>query len=273
MLKKISFLLIFLFFVNLSFAIEIKTCYFDSKEPWKCLLGEKCTCEIEGDCTNGNLALYYSSPVNPVCYPKIKDNKVEIDLVLCNVDKTKINATAICDEGMSRSKQIDVLLERLPACIWNETIEKCQKNSSPFAEKCSSQNICVLKEEGVCECKSQTYSTTTFQTSSLLFNTTTSTTVRNTSSTTTTTLKDCPYQCCDGIRGYKDLECETGYVCCKDENDEYYCRRGNSCIEEVKAKGFSGWIIILIIIILSAVGGAVYYFSKTKVNLQDKYRF
>ncbi|MBU5688221.1 MAG: hypothetical protein KQA31_02310, partial [Candidatus Aenigmarchaeota archaeon] len=241
----------------------IKMCYFDSREPWKCLIGEKCICEIEGNCTNGNIAVFYSTMTNTICYPKIKNNQVKIDFGLCDINQSKVNVTAICDEGLSKTKEIYIYLDKLPACIWNTTEEKCQKNPSYFAESCNEPNTCILKEE---KCLCLPISSTTLTTLTL---TTTSTTILE---TTTTILEDCPYECCEGIKEYKDLECRPGYVCCMDKDKEYYCKKGDSCINQ-KAKGFSGWIVILLVVALSTIGGLVYYFSKSKVNLQDKYRF
>ncbi len=269
----ILLLIIFLSALNLSYSVEIKKCGTNNVD-WVCVLGENCVCEIEGDCTDGNIAVFYTTPADILCYPKIKDGTASIDLVLCDINKNKINVTAICQEGVSNSKQINVLFEKPPACIWNETTQSCQKNKDPLAERCGSEYSCILVEDS-CECKRNTTTRTTQYTqTTILMNISTTANFSHQKTRITTTTREnkpCPYECCDNFSGYDDLECDEGYVCCP-KGSQYYCKSGNSCFETKKPSGFSGWLLIIIIIMLSVIGGAVYYISKTKVNLMDKYR-
>lgn len=230
----------------------------------KCMLGEKCVCLID-ECQEGYILVFSNDIKQPLCLPPIKENKAEINLDLCISNETQINIVAVCDDETSTKKTINILTEKPPACLLNEINLTCEPNKDPLAEKCPSGYFCGI-EGGGCKCLKPL--PTTIQTTVL------ATTIQTTTSSTTTTssIEPCPYECCQNLKGYEDLPCDEGYVCCKVEY-EYVCKKGNSCVEEKKAKGFSGWIIILIIVALSAIGGAVYYFSKTKVNLQDKYRF
>ncbi len=270
MLRDKAFILVALLLsLNLAASLEIVSCGMKEAE-WKCVVGETCTCILEG-CDRGNLLVFYKDVTSPLCFPPIKDNSVTIDLVECGVTKDKINVSAICNEEQSSYKQITILLERPPACIWNETTNSCVKNPDPLAEKCGSGYFCT-EENNTCVCKKVT---TTIAPTTTLATTPTITTYTTTEYIATTTtmpkLRPCPYECCDGLKGYEDLLCDEGYVCCE-EKGEYRCKKGNSCIEK-KASGFSGWIIIVLILAISIVAVAVYYFSKTKVSMMDKYRF
>ena len=269
MLRDKAFILIaILFSLNIVASVEIATCGVKGVE-WRCLLGEICKCEIEG-CNQGNLLVFYRDITNPLCFPPIKDGTASIDLVECGVEKDRINVTAICNGEQSSSKQITILLEKPPACIWNETANSCSKNPDPLAEKCGPGYFCAAINE-TCVCKKIT---TTIATTSIPVTTATATTTQATTeyvTTTTSKLRPCPYECCEGIKGYEDMLCDEGYVCCE-ENGRYICKKGKTCMEK-KASGFSGWIVIILILALSIIGGAVYYFSKSKVSLQDKYRF
>jgi hypothetical protein len=266
MLKKI--LIGSIFFLSLFFTVqslEIKSCGISDRQD-VCILGEPCFCTIEG-CTKGNLAVFYKDLFQPLCYPKIIDGEVQIDLVVCDVNKD-FNVTAVCDEGISNSKKIIFIPERPPACFWNETTGECQKNTDSLAEKCKSGYSCIAVKEGVCECNMPT-------TTRIYTNTTTTARYESTIQTTTTISRKtpCPYQCCEDMSNYEDLFCDDGYVCCPTDNNQYYCKEGNSCIETRRSSGFLGWFLIILIIALLAIGGTLYYLSRSKVNVQNKYRF
>jgi len=271
MLKKGAFVLIVLLFcLNIAMSVQIIRCGAKNLE-WKCLFDDLCTCEIDS-CDNGNLIIFYKDITRPICYPKIKDGFVTIDLVSCEVAEEQINVVAICNEEQSDSKKINITFERPSACVWNETTNSCTKNTDPFAESCDSGYSCQ-EENGNCICKKiittlPVYTTKVFTT----IKQTTTTYETTVTQTTLNRLLSCPYECCDGISGYEDLLCDEGYVCCPDKNDNYYCKKGDSC-EEKRASGSGGWIVILLIVVLLIIGGAVYYFSKSKISLQDKYRF
>jgi len=276
MLKKTIILLLLALSINFAYALDVK-CGFKNFYG-TCIMGEACNCEIS-DCQSGTLFVFSSDITNPLCIPPIKDSKASIDLIECNSNiLPKINAVAVCGDETSNQISIDVLEERPPACVWNEEELKCEANSDPLAEKCQSGYSCSQIEEGVCKClkpnATTTMATTTATTQIPIVMTTASaiTTIETQATTTTVKLSECPYECCKGLEGYEDLTCKQGYVCCESD-DGFICKKGSSCFEEAKKpSGFAGWIIILIVIGLSVVAGAVYYFSKTRVNLQDKYR-
>ncbi|MEM5777905.1 MAG: hypothetical protein QXJ06_05730 [Candidatus Aenigmatarchaeota archaeon] len=264
MLKKII-IIFFLLSLKIAFSLELN-CGLNNYYG-KCILGEKCTCLID-ECKEGNLFIFSNNITNPLCIPPIKENTAQINLDICVSDETRLDIIAICNDEMSEKKTIEILKERPPACVWNQTNFSCQINTDPIANKCPSNYLCIPIEEGICECK-RPVTTTQPAITQIQIQTTMSVTTILT--TTTFSIEPCPYECCRNLEGYEDLSCDEGYVCCSVGN-EYICKK-DSCFEEKKAKGFSGWIIILIIIVLSVIGGAVYYFSKTKVNLQNKYRF
>ncbi|MFH8081009.1 MAG: hypothetical protein QXO84_04020 [Candidatus Aenigmatarchaeota archaeon] len=268
MLKKVTYFLIFLLFLNLSHSLELNCGY--KNFYGKCIMGETCSCVIEG-CNDGNLLVFENNITQPLCFPKIKDGNATIFLETCAIGKQKINVVALCNGEQSDKKTIEILLEKPSKCIWNETSNKCQQNPDPLAERCQGDFYCVWVDEDKCEClKVTTIVTTTIKNQTTYISTTTS------EATTTTTLqvsqnKPCPYECCENIKGYEDLLCEEGYVCCK-KNNNYYCKKGNSCFEQKKASGAVGFLVFLLILVfLGVIVFAVYYMKKTRVNIENKY--
>jgi len=91
-------------------------------------------------------------------------------------------------------------------------------------------------------------------------------TVSSTAATTTTSTTilqkvDCPYECCEGMTGYKDKKCKTDEECIS-----------NKC---VKKSGGSSWIIwVVLVLIIIGVIGFILLRKKEKriITYQDLYR-
>jgi hypothetical protein len=268
MLKKIVAIIVLLS-ISVVHSVEITRCGMNEMNS-VCIIGEPCSCTIKDDCTDGNIILYYYDFSKPLCLPKIKDNTAVIDLVDCNVTEGLLNVVALCAEGPSNPVNLQVLYQRPKSCVWNQTLQVCQKNTHPLSEKCEPPYYCLEIGEGSCGCalvRTTTAPRTTTTTTIEVAKTTTTYEI-----STTPKMKPCPYECCDNVEDYEDLFCDEGYVCCPKENGGYACKKGNACVER-KASGFGGWIVIILIVGLLIIGGAVYYFSKSKVRVQDKYGF
>ncbi|MCX8179627.1 MAG: hypothetical protein N3E38_02760 [Candidatus Aenigmarchaeota archaeon] len=277
MLKR-WIILIMLFFISTSATKSFQVNCGYKNVYGKCIWGELCNCTVE-ECNEGNLLVFANNLTQPLCFPPIKDEKAIIHLELCGSGYKKINVIAICGDKTSQQKSIEILDEKPPSCIWNETASGCQQNPDPLADKCRNDYYCAKVDENSCACVKKT-TTTLAKTSTTLLKTTVATTALTTTELATTELEattpyrpsPCPYECCEGLKGYEDLKCEEGYVCCKSSTKEYYCKKGNTCAEQ-KRRGFGGLLVIVIFIALGIVGFAIYYMKKTKVNLVEKYKF
>jgi hypothetical protein len=102
-------------------ALAISSCKSDTGE-WVCERNKVCICEISGDCTNGNLIVYKTNVLDPLCLPEIIDTEVEIRWSDCQNPAESVNVRASCDEGLSSEKQITIPTTLLTTTTTNTAI-------------------------------------------------------------------------------------------------------------------------------------------------------
>jgi len=249
---KTIFTFIFLLSLGLATAIEISYCN-SGESDGVCYLGQTCACYLSDSCNNGNLIVYNKSVLNPLCLPKIVDDKAEINWEACLNPKDIVSVRAIC-EGKQSEDYLITLEESgepgtQPSCLFNSETNSCYDNPFPSAPDCPEGSTCSLSQYGECICQ---YSSETIVA-------TTGTTELMRTTTTKKALSPCPYECCDNEPGYANLECEEGLMCCPNEEKGINeCKK--SCFEE-KSGGSKIWIVLLIILLLGGVV-AVLYFTK-----------
>lgn len=110
MLKKIFFFIfIFLFILKISLALEVSSCKSGLTE-WTCETDKICICEISGRCNNGNLFVYKTNILTPLCLPEINNNRANIEWDQCqNPLEGEIKVVANCDEGQSLEAEINLV--------------------------------------------------------------------------------------------------------------------------------------------------------------------
>lgn len=108
MLKKI-FLIAFLLLLAVSYssALEISSCR-SGDDEWVCQTDKICVCKISGDCTNGNLFVYNTSFLTPLCLPKINNGLVNIEWDQCQSPTKQVKVRANCDEGQSLERIVQL---------------------------------------------------------------------------------------------------------------------------------------------------------------------
>lgn len=137
MLKKIFFItFVLLLTIDYSSALEVSSCNSGGDE-WTCQTDKICICEISGDCTNGNLFVYDTNFLTPLCLPKIDDGKVNIEWDQCQSTTKEVKVMANCYEGNSSEKIIQ-LIEYVPttSSIKTTTIATTTTNLIPCQSEC-----------------------------------------------------------------------------------------------------------------------------------------
>lgn len=114
-MKKILLTMMVVSLIILDFvsALSISSCKSDTTE-WFCEKNKVCVCEISGDCTNGNLIVYKTNFLSPLCLPEILDNEAEINWDNCQNPIGILYVRASCNEGMSPVKEINISFAPLP---------------------------------------------------------------------------------------------------------------------------------------------------------------
>ena len=125
----LTLMTIFLLTFPLVFSLEVENCA-SNDEDWECELDETCFCEIEGDCTNGNLLVYKYDISNLLCMPEIEDNEVEFSLDSCGSPTGKVKVRADCDEGQSDEEKLDVIVFQPIITTTEETTTTIEETST-----------------------------------------------------------------------------------------------------------------------------------------------
>jgi len=110
LIMVLMLMIIFLLSSPLVFSadIEVENCESNNRD-WECVINEICVCEIEGDCTNGNLLVYDDDITDMLCMPEIDDNEAQFTLDSCGSPIGKIRVRADCDEGQSEEERLDAI--------------------------------------------------------------------------------------------------------------------------------------------------------------------
>jgi hypothetical protein len=99
------FVLVFLMNFMIVLSVNITSCRSDSID-WLCERDTLCICNIQGDCSNGNLLIYKDTINNPICSPQISDFTATVDWTICKTTEDYVKARADCDEGQSTEKML-----------------------------------------------------------------------------------------------------------------------------------------------------------------------
>lgn len=127
-----------LFIPHTILALTIETCSSNGNE-WECEEGKICTCEISGDCTNGNLLVYKRSLADLLCAPPIINGITEIDWDYCRNPEDEVKIIADCEEGQSEEERVWIVAMK-------ETTTTTEETTTTFSEKTECPYECCENE-------------------------------------------------------------------------------------------------------------------------------